>query len=335
MATNAPRAVFVARETDYELLIARHATREQVRFFLKSRGQDLDDVERRHARFHQVLKSVRDMVPAEWRSAQVRRSDLDRFLFAPEDMVVAVGQDGLVANVAKYLSGQPVLGVNPDRELYDGILVPLLPERVGVLLKQAASGEARFQHRAMVEAELDDGQKIVALNEVFIGHRSHQSARYELSIGDKREAQSSSGIIVSSGTGATGWARSIMEATRTSIPLTPEERALAYFVREPFPSVSTGTTIRAGKLPSSERMIVVSRMNEGGTIFADGIEQDHLNFDWGRAMQVTLSSRHLNLVLDGPVEARTRAPRGRAEVHVTPRSEAPHASPVPRSQDRR
>jgi hypothetical protein len=301
VATNAPRAVFVARETDYELLLARHATRGQVRFFLKSRGQDLDDVERRHARFHDVLRSVRDMVPAEWRSAQVARADLDRFLFAPDDLIVAVGQDGLVANVAKYLNGQPVLGVNPDRELYDGVLVPLLPARVGALLVQVASGAARLQHRAMAEAELDDGQKILALNEVFIGHRSHQSARYELSVGDKREAQSSSGIIVSSGTGATGWARSIMEATRTRIALTPEESALAYFVREPFPSVSTGTAIRAGKLTTSERMTVVSRMNEGGTIFADGIEQDHLNFDWGRSMQVTVSSRHLNLVLDGQV----------------------------------
>jgi hypothetical protein len=222
---------------------------------------------------------------------------------------VAVGQDGLVANVAKYLNGQPVLGVNPDRELYDGVLVPLLPERVGVLLTQTVSGTARLQRRAMAEAELDDGQKILALNEVFIGHRSHQSARYDLSVGNKREAQSSSGIIVSSGTGATGWARSIMEATHTRIPLTPEEQALAYFVREPFPSVSTGTEIRAGKLAVSDRMIVISRMNEGGTIFADGIEQDHLNFDWGRTMQVTVSSRHLNLVLDAPARAHIASPR--------------------------
>jgi hypothetical protein len=308
MATNAPRAVFVARETDYELLLARHATRGQVRFFLKSRGQDLDDVERRHVRFYDVLKSVRDTVPAEWRSAQVGRSDLDRFLFAPDDVIVAVGQDGLVANVAKYLNGQPVLGVNPDRELYDGVLVPLLPGRVGALLVQAASGTVRLQRRAMAEAELDDGQKIVALNEVFIGHRSHQSARYDVSVGDKREVQSSSGIIVASGTGATGWARSIMEATRTRIALTPEESALAYFVREPFPSVSTGTEIRAGKLAMSDRMVVVSRMNEGGTIFADGIEQDHLNFDWGRTMQVTVSSRHLNLVLDVPAGVRAPHP---------------------------
>jgi len=53
-------------------------------------------------------------IPSDWRRARVDRADLDRFLFEPEDVVVAVGQDGLVANVAKYLTGQPVIGCNPD-----------------------------------------------------------------------------------------------------------------------------------------------------------------------------------------------------------------------------
>lgn len=43
------------------------------------------------------------------------RGDLDRFLFEPDDIVLALGQDGLVANVAKYLDGQPVIGSNPSR----------------------------------------------------------------------------------------------------------------------------------------------------------------------------------------------------------------------------
>lgn len=42
----------------------------------------------------------------------IKRAHFDRFVFAPEDVVIAVGQDGLVANVAKYLDGQPVLGIN-------------------------------------------------------------------------------------------------------------------------------------------------------------------------------------------------------------------------------
>jgi hypothetical protein len=297
MATNTPRAVFVTRETEYELLIARHATRDQARFFLKTRGQDMAAVEARHGRFYEVLKQSRADVPPDWRSTLVHRSDLDRFLFAPDDVVVAVGQDGLVANVAKYLDGQPVLGVNPDPAHYDGILVPLAPDAVGRLLRPAAHGDVALQRRTMVEAVLDDGQKLLGLNEIFIGHHSHQSARYDIEVGGKHEAQSSSGLIVASGTGATGWARSLMEAMHVPIALKPEEEALAYFVREAFPSVSTGTSIRAGKIARDEPVRVTSRMNDGGVIFADGIEQDHLGFDWGRIIQVSIAPRRLNLVV--------------------------------------
>jgi NAD kinase len=297
MATLAPRAVFVIRETEYESLLAHHATRDQAIFFLKTRGQDIGPVEQRHAQFQETLRGLRAVLPAEWRSTLVHRVDLDRFLFAADDIVIAVGQDGLVANVAKYLNGQPVLGINPDPKLYDGILVPIAPDKMSPLLRPAAEGKAHLQMRTMAESRLDDGQILLALNEIFIGHHSHQSARYDIEAMGQKEFQSSSGLIVSSGTGATGWARSIMESSHIEITLQPEAGELAFFVREPFPSVASGTTIRAGRIDGGHPLRITSRMNEGGVIFADGIEQDRLAFDWGRIVEVSVSARHLNLVL--------------------------------------
>lgn len=294
MTTNAPRAVFVTRETDYELLLARHATREQARFFLEARGQELGQVETRHEKVVNVLRQARAAAPAEWRQALVRRADFDRFLFGPEDIVIAVGQDGLVANVAKYLDGQPVLGVNPEPDSNDGVLVRVRPERLAKLLPACVHRDIALERRTMVEARLENGESILALNEVFIGHRSHQSARYQIAVGLIEENQSSSGLIVASGTGATGWARSIMEATGTELSLAPEESAVAYFVREPFPSIATGTDLRAGKV--AEGITITSRMNEGGTIFSDGMEHDRISFDWGRRLTVSPSARTLNLV---------------------------------------
>ena len=296
MPTLSPRAVFVTRETDYELLIARHATREQARFFLQSRGQDLALLEARHEQFRETLRLARSAVPDDWRQAMVRRADFDRFLFAPEDLVVAVGQDGLVANVAKYLDGQPVLGLNPAPDLYDGILVRLRLDDLAGALPAAAAEAAAVERRTMVEAVLDNGARLLALNEVFVGHRSHQSARYRIAAKGEPEDQSSSGLIVASGTGATGWARSIMEATHERFDLGIEERAVAYFVREPFPSVSTGTRVRAGKIGRGG-LAVTSRMNEGGVIFADGIERDFLAFDWGREVRIQAAAKALNLVV--------------------------------------
>lgn len=296
MSASTPRAVFVVRETDYELLVARHATRDQARFFLETRGQRIEEAEARHERFVQTLRAARAAAPETWRQTLVRRADLDRFLFARDDVIVAVGQDGLVANVAKYLDGQPVLGVNPAPDLYDGVLVRAPLERLAALLPAIAHGDAASELRTMVEARTDAGETLLALNEIFVGHRGHQSARYRLAAGGEEEDQSSSGLIVASGTGATGWARSIMEAAGMRLALAPDERAVAYLVREPFPSVSTGTSLRAGKL-GDEGVAVTSRMNDGGSIFADGMEQDRIAFDWGARVTIGPAERVLRLVM--------------------------------------
>ena len=297
MAANRPRAVFVTRETDYELLIAHHATRGQARFFLETRGQRLEDVETRHDRFHAVLGTARAAVPADWRQTLVSRADLNRFLFAPDDVIVAVGQDGLVANVAKYLNGQPVLGVNPAPDLYDGVLVRIGAGRLAKLLAASGAGDIQVESRTMVQAELEAGETLLALNEIFVGHRSHQSARYRIEAEGEAEDQSSSGLIVATGTGASGWARSIMEATHLELSLGREEHAVGFWVREPFPSIATATKLRAGKI-TEKPLFITSRMNEGGVIFADGIEQDFIAFDWGRQVQLSPASRVLRLVVD-------------------------------------
>ncbi len=297
MSTNSPRAVFVVRETEYTMLRARHVTREQSRFYLNARGQKLDQIEARHEKFEQVLHHCRSVLPSDWRQAVVYRPDFDRFLFGPEDIVIAVGQDGLIANIAKYLDGQLVFGINPDPAQYDGVLVRFAPDQWQETLTRWQAQKIHFEQRTMVEAKLETGEKLLALNEIFIGHCSHQSARYAIEFGNQQEVHSSSGIIISSGTGATGWARSIGEATGQSFVLNPEEKRLAFFVREPFPSIATGNAIRCGDIETTEHLKITSMMNEGGTIFADGIEKDRLSFDWGRIASVGLSTKCLNLAV--------------------------------------
>ena len=321
-----PRMVLITRETDYEMLVARHATRGQTEFFLRARRQTVNESEQRHLALQAALAELRAGIPRGWRVAQVRRADLDRFLFAPEDVVVAVGQDGLVANVAKYLTGQPVIGVNPEPDRNPGILVPHDVAGAIRLLAPAAAGQAATEERTMLRAELDSGQALLALNEVFVGHASHQSARYVIAQGERSEAQSSSGVIVASGTGATGWALSIGRATGFDVALAPTERAAMFLVREPWPSLATGATIAAGRLSAGERLRVVSRMNEGGVVFADGMEQDRLPFGWGATLSVAVAEQRLRLVAsDRKPAAPPQMVRRRTQARVAP----PPASAVP------
>ena len=295
--TAPPRVVVVTRATEYEWLLSRHATAEQARFFLASRGQSLEVVQAQHERFDGLLTDVLGAIPADWRRATVRRKDLDRFLFEPRDIVVAMGQDGLVANVAKYLDGQSVIGLNPDPDRFEGILVPHRPEAAADLLHDAAADRVRHQARTMVEARLDDGQSLVALNEVFVGHRTHQSARYEISFGTSEEVHSSSGLIIATGTGATGWARSIATSRACALPMPqPEDECLVFFAREAWPSVATGTTLVEGLVDEEHTLEITSRMESDGVIFGDGIEADRVEFGWGRRLVLRPAAKRLMLV---------------------------------------
>lgn len=296
-----PRAIVVTRASEYQALLARHGTRAQAAFFLSRRGQTLADLERRHALLQAALDEVSRAIPPEWRRARLDRADLARFVFEPKDLVVAAGQDGLVANAAKYLDGQLVLGLNPDPEAYEGVLVPHRPAAAAALLRAMAAGDVEVQARTMVEARLDDGQRLLALNELFAGHRSHQSARYRIALGGKEERQSSSGVIAATGTGATGWARSINGERRRPLPLPgPTDPAIAVFVREPFPSVATGVTLDGAVLPADRPLELVSEMNEGGVLFGDGIEEDRLEFAWGTRATIAPAAARLRLVAAGP-----------------------------------
>lgn len=210
--------------------------------------------------------------------------------------MAAVGQDGLIANVAKYVDGQPVVGVNPDPASIDGVLAQVAPGDASAVLIAVAKGQAEIETRTMVEARLDTGETLLALNEIFVGHHSHQSAVYEIRQGEAQERQSSSGVIAASGTGASGWARSIMQATGRKIPLDPCAPVAAYFVREAWPSRTTGTGQVAGLLTGTAPLQIVSRM-DGGVVFADGIERDFIRLDWGMPVSICPSERRLMLVV--------------------------------------
>lgn len=293
-----PRVVVVTRASSYAQLLAQHGTREQARFFLATRGQSLDDVDEDHRRFEAARQAVFAAIPSSWRQAAIDRDDLHRFVFEPRDIVVAIGQDGLVANAAKYLDGQPVIGIDPAPGRNAGVLVPHRAEAAGALLQAVVRKRARTQARTMVEVTLDDGQRLLALNELFIGHPRHQSARYRLCCGARSERQSSSGVVVSTGTGASGWARSIARERGDTSPAlpAPTDPRLAFFVREAWPSPITGTELTCGLIEVGEALEISSELDEG-VIFGDGIEDDRLEFRWGLRAQIRVASKQLALIV--------------------------------------
>ncbi|MEU6551040.1 hypothetical protein ABZ915_12290 [Streptomyces sp. NPDC046915] len=295
----APRAVLVHRTTEYEELLARHGTHGQAAFFLASRGRAVEEVADRHHRTRRALAEVASAVPLTWRQTTVERGDLDRFLFGPEDVVVVVGQDGLVANAAKYLTGQPVVGIDTDPGRNPGVLVRHRPEDAAALLPAVRARGTGAEELTMVEAVADDTQRLVALNEIYLGAAGHQTARYRLGLdgdGGVVEAQASSGVLVGTGTGATGWLRSVWQerGSRLALPAPAEDR-LVWFVREAWPSPATGTSLVAGELRASAALSVTVE-SDRLVAFGDGIESDALELTRGQTVRVGVCGRRLWLV---------------------------------------
>ncbi|MGH9225678.1 MAG: hypothetical protein ACRD2W_18255 [Acidimicrobiales bacterium] len=295
--TLTPRAVVVHRHTELELLVARHGTRQQAAFFLRTRERSLDEVDARHQAQRAALGLVSQAIPLDWRRGQIERGELARFQFAAEDIVVAVGQDGLVANVAKYLHGQPVIGINPEPDRNPGVLVPHPPGAVAGLLHAAVAGDPgrAVEARTLVRATTDDGQTLIALNELYLGHPTHQSARYRIQANGAWERQSSSGLLVGTGTGSTGWCRSAWLERRSPLPLPhPEDPDLCWFVREAWPSPATSTELTEGVLGRQDRLTVVAESDL--VLFGDGIEADAVPLGWGQAVTFAVADERLHLL---------------------------------------
>jgi NAD kinase len=302
------KLVVVTRKTRLAELVERFHTRGQVKFYLEHSGGDFGEYQAEDAAYQGSLATVRRALDFGLPEQFVDRALVSTYRFAPSDVVVALGQDGLVANVAKYARAQPLLGVNPDPERYDGILLPWRPLDLRRAVATVLEGRATCRPVTLAEASLNDGQRLLAFNDLFVGARTHVSARYRLHAGDTVEAQSSSGVLVSTGVGSTGWISSVfnMAAGVTAfaggrgvkgVRLDWEDPRLLYAVREPFVSRHSTARIVAGYVPSGTELRIESLMPTGGVIFSDGIESDFLHFNAGATVRVRAGGEHALLVV--------------------------------------
>ena len=304
------KVVLITRKTRLEDLIAKYLTPAQARFYVEHLGADFSDYQREHDVYldarHKTVQALE-----QWGRYQIiERSFLPNFIFGPSDIVVALGQDGVVANTMKYLDGHPLIGLNPDAQRYDGILLPFVARDLASLLPEVAADKRASKAVTMARASLTDGQVLYAVNDLFVGARTHTSAIYEIAAGERRETQSSSGLIVSTGLGSTAWFKSIVTGslaiagafgshgeTATYAPQAWDCNELRFAVREPFPSRTSQVSLVYGRFEKSETLRLRSLMPENGVIFSDGIEADRLDFNSGTEARITVAERQGRLIV--------------------------------------
>jgi NAD kinase len=299
-------AIIIKNKTRLESLIERFNTKAQAKFYIESLGGDFGDYELEHEIFHSSLVSLQTQLSKVIKNKTVERTYLPSFIFSNNNLIIVIGQDGLVANTAKYSKGCPIIAVNPDKERYDGVLLPFDTSDFILGVENVVSNNFQSKTMRFAEAKLNDGQRILAFNDLFIGASSHISARYKISFNDKTEEQSSSGLIVSTSAGSTGWLSSVFNmAYGVTSMFEPNLKAkrpklrdneLLFAVREPFQSIRTQTGITAGIIKNQNRMTIESLMPTSGIIFSDGIESDFLRFNSGSIAAIGIAPETAKIV---------------------------------------
>ncbi len=306
---NFENAIIIVNKTRLELLIERFNTKAQARFYIEHSGGNFKDYEVEHENFKRALQEIQRRTAKRLNTKIVNRKYLPNYIFGEQDLIFVVGQDGLVANTAKYAKGIPIIAINPDVKRYDGVLLPFESDSFEAAMFNALEGNSLLKSVTMAEVVLQDGQKLLAFNDFFIGPKTHVSARYQLKFNGHSERQSSSGIIVSTGAGSTGWMSSMLnmanglnaafgssEQTELKLQLDWETRNLAFVVREPFKSIYTGTSITAGIINSGTSLNIESFMPSNGKIFSDGIEDDYLDFNSGAIASIGIAQQKATII---------------------------------------
>ncbi len=325
------RITVVTRPTRLEGLLNRWATRGQARFRFKAnkvaraaqagnfslaaavqKAEDVDFalLEVEDDTYHQSLQTLLRDLDLGYPVQTIDRSFMPTYDFSFSTAVVVLGQDGLVANTAKYVGDVPVVGVNPDPARFDGLLLPFQVHEARQAVQKLLAKKSRIRAVTLAEVQLQDQQRMLAFNDFFVGVRSHVSARYRLRVGNKAEVQSSSGVLISTGAGSTGWMSSVFNMAAGIVGMTGpkghslarprlawEDRRLLWAVREPFVSRTSQAGLVCGTLETSDQLEIESMTPENGVIFSDGIEADFLEFNAGTLATVRIAKQQAHLVV--------------------------------------
>lgn len=290
-------------------LIQRYQTLAQAKFYIEHLGADFSDYLLENEAYAQSLRQVVEVLQNFGRFQLVDRNLVPNYQFNREDIVMILGQDGLVANTLKYLQGQPVIAVNPEPSRWDGLLLPFVASEVKAILVDIINNKRTYKTISIAQAILSDGQVLRAVNDFFIGPKTHTSALYEIELDGCSELQSSSGVIVSTGLGSTAWIKSIITGSMAIAkandqvenwkyrPMAWDSKQLLFAVREPFPSRSSQVTIVYGEIGLQQPLKIRSRMAENGVIFSDGMYYDSLAFNAGIETSISLAADQGQLII--------------------------------------
>ena len=89
-----PKVVLVSRKTQYKELLAKYQTVSNAKFYLESLGADFSDYVAEDTIYEKSLQVITRELQQWGRYQVIDRQHLPNYVFAEDDIVVVLGQDG-------------------------------------------------------------------------------------------------------------------------------------------------------------------------------------------------------------------------------------------------
>ena len=223
-------------------------------------------------------------------------TEIDGEKLSPEDirgrdMIIAIGGDGTMLRTSSYIVNENLVAINADMKESEGALCNLNEKNIEGL-EQILRGEYSTLKRTRAVVHIN-GKRLreLALNEAYIGKMNEfDTAHYIINFEGISEEHRSSGGIVATGSGSSGWYHS---AQGERFKHDAEE--LRFLVREPVKGRVFRPTILQGVIGKYEKISFISTRDYGGVIALDGYKvYDFNNKD---IATVELSEKYLHVLI--------------------------------------
>ncbi len=179
-------------------------TEDKLKEFYKKENLNVERIFESHKRQKENLERIKNLIIG---ATIVNRDGLNKYIINNYDLIIAVGGDNHFQYVSHFLENTPILGINSDPSRSDGALMMVSSEELEKILPNILRDYFEIENWTRLKISIDNKEiDELAISEIFIGEeRRFNMSRNIIKVNGKSEEQKSSGLIIATGVGSTGW----------------------------------------------------------------------------------------------------------------------------------
>lgn len=280
---NVRRAFVVSKVTLYELAM-EYGKDKRVKRLIEAGDPLVEKV----IISHQETVMARELVRSCIEKKQIKSTwgyPFHRIKDGVFDLIIVIGGDGTVLDMARFINNTPILAVNSSPSTSKGHFCLTTAENFLENIEKIQEGSIHPKQLTRIRIDVDNQTyRYPALNDVLIAHQSPAAtSRYVIEVRGQAEEQKSSGVWICTGAGSTG---AMMSAGGERMPM--DDRRLQYLVREPWAQCEY--RLLRGMI-GTEGISFVSRMMHG-RLYLDG-RRLSVKFLYGQRILLTPTANPL------------------------------------------